>query len=199
MTKASPNSALSTFVFGLFGHERKREIASVDSFRPSGLVRLGTESKAETNEAEECFVFVNEDQEEALIEEIATEGMPSVAFLTAKEEADWNLALQLCQEGKITTPGMPFEQSDQAEIDALQARDVFRFTMFYPSKHGGQRITWSNEPEGATLRLCANQRLPTTCQLPHNTKNPQLTISPGSINASSGRLSTSSGDCGTFH
>lgn len=34
----------------------------------------------------EDYVFVNEDQEEALIEELVAEGMLSIAFLTAKEE-----------------------------------------------------------------------------------------------------------------
>ncbi|KAF4471164.1 Ribonuclease H [Fusarium albosuccineum] len=41
------------------------------------------------------------------------------AFVTHKERAEYELALQLRKEGRIVTPGRPFEISDAAEIDAL--------------------------------------------------------------------------------
>jgi hypothetical protein len=63
-----------------------------------------------------------------------------MAFMTAKEEADWQLCLQLRQEGRITTPGRPFELSDRTEIDALQAQSVFRFETYDPVKHGTDRL-----------------------------------------------------------
>ena len=48
-------------------------------------------------------------------------------FLSSKEQADAMLAVQLWAEGKIKTPGMPFEESTQQEIDALITRCVFKF------------------------------------------------------------------------
>ncbi|KAF4470049.1 hypothetical protein FALBO_3049, partial [Fusarium albosuccineum] len=41
------------------------------------------------------------------------------AFVTSKEKAEYELALKLRKEGRITAPGRPFEMSDTAEIDAL--------------------------------------------------------------------------------
>ncbi|KAF4470944.1 Ribonuclease H, partial [Fusarium albosuccineum] len=41
------------------------------------------------------------------------------SFVTHKEKADYELALSLRREGRITTPGRPFEASDAAEIDSL--------------------------------------------------------------------------------
>jgi hypothetical protein len=49
------------------------------------------------------------------------------SFLTSKEQADAALAIQLRAEGKITTPGAPFEESTQCEIDSLIADGVFEF------------------------------------------------------------------------
>ncbi|KAI1006957.1 hypothetical protein K3495_g1266 [Podosphaera aphanis] len=62
------------------------------------------------------------------------------AMLSAKEQFDMSLSLQLRKEGKITTPGKPSETSDKTEIDALISNNVFRFEKFNPSKHGGIRI-----------------------------------------------------------
>ncbi|KAI0993089.1 hypothetical protein K3495_g15096 [Podosphaera aphanis] len=62
------------------------------------------------------------------------------AKLSAKEQYDLNLSLQLRKEGKILTPGNPFEASDKAEIDALIANNVFQFEKFDPTKHGKIRI-----------------------------------------------------------
>jgi hypothetical protein len=61
-------------------------------------------------------------------------------WLTAKEAADYQLSLKLRAEGKITTPGKPFEQSDRKEIDGLIGNGVFRFENYDPGKHGQVRI-----------------------------------------------------------
>ena len=47
------------------------------------------------------------------------------SFVTGKEQADQELSLKLRNEGKITTPGAPFEASDRQEIDNLIGRGVF--------------------------------------------------------------------------
>ncbi|KID81309.1 Ribonuclease H-like protein [Metarhizium guizhouense ARSEF 977] len=78
--------------------------------------------------------------DDAFIQAIVEGKTIDMAFITAKEEADWQLCLQLRQEGRITTPGRPFELSDQTEIDALQAQDVFRFERYDPLKHGTDRL-----------------------------------------------------------
>ncbi|KAG5931037.1 hypothetical protein E4U59_000606, partial [Claviceps monticola] len=44
-------------------------------------------------------------------------------FISAKEEQDFQLALDLRKRGIITTPGEAFEASDMAEIESLLARD----------------------------------------------------------------------------
>jgi hypothetical protein len=72
-------------------------------------------------------------------------------FLTRKEHEDAQLAEKFRREGKITTPGKPFELSDQTEINALIAREVFRFEQFDPVKYGNIRIFKSciiNEVKG---------------------------------------------------
>ena len=45
-------------------------------------------------------------------------------FMSHRERADYELALQLRYEGVITTPGDPFEQSDSTEIESLLANGV---------------------------------------------------------------------------
>jgi len=62
----------------------------------------------------------------------------SSAFLLTKEEYDYNLAVSLRKEGKITTQGALFEESDKAEITALINNDVFRFERYDPSRHNAQ-------------------------------------------------------------
>ena len=57
-------------------------------------------------------------------------------FLSDKENADAALAVRLRKEGKILTPGAPFELSDQAEIEALIGNGVFRFETYDTAKHG---------------------------------------------------------------
>jgi hypothetical protein len=64
----------------------------------------------------------------------------TTAFVTRKEEADWELAIKLRQEGKITSPGLPFEESDAKEIDNLLARGVFELVQYDPEKHHGIHI-----------------------------------------------------------
>ncbi len=59
----------------------------------------------------------------------------SASFISAKEKADFELSVKLRQEGVITTPGKPFEQSDRKEIDALVARGVFAFEQYDEHKH----------------------------------------------------------------
>jgi len=64
----------------------------------------------------------------------------SMAFMTAKEKADFELAKQLRKEGRITTPGAPFQASDKQEIDGLIARGVFKFEKYDPTKFNEVRI-----------------------------------------------------------
>lgn len=61
-------------------------------------------------------------------------------ILSAREQYDLNLSLHLRKEGKILTPGNPFEASDKTEIDALIAFNLFQSENFNPAKHGKGRI-----------------------------------------------------------
>ena len=63
---------------------------------------------------------------------------PSTAFISPKETSDRKLSEKLRREGKITTPGRPFEASDKAEVDALIANEIFRFEAFNPNVHHGR-------------------------------------------------------------
>jgi hypothetical protein len=63
-----------------------------------------------------------------------------MAFMTNKEQADMELSAKLRKDGTITTPGLPFEQSQNKEIEGLIARGVFEFVQYDPSKHAGVRI-----------------------------------------------------------
>lgn len=62
-------------------------------------------------------------------------GMQIMAFLTQKEKDDAELAKQLRYEGKITTPGEPFELSRKTEVDSLIAGGVFEFVQFDETVH----------------------------------------------------------------
>jgi hypothetical protein len=64
----------------------------------------------------------------------------SMTFMTHKEQADMELSLKLRKDGVITTPGGPFEKSQQQEIDGLVARGVFEFIRYDPNKYSGVRI-----------------------------------------------------------
>ena len=63
-----------------------------------------------------------------------------MAFVIAKEKADFELAKQLRKEGRIITPGAPFQASDKQEIDGLIARGVFKFEKYDPTKFDEVRI-----------------------------------------------------------
>jgi hypothetical protein len=58
-----------------------------------------------------------------------------MVFITNKEQANIELSAKLRQEGVITTPGLPFEQSQTKEIEGLIAKGVFEFVQYNPSKH----------------------------------------------------------------
>ncbi|KAI0994641.1 hypothetical protein K3495_g13539 [Podosphaera aphanis] len=49
-------------------------------------------------------------------------------------------ALTLRKEGKITTPGEPFQQADDKEIENLLATGVFKFDDYDINKHGDHGI-----------------------------------------------------------
>ncbi|KAJ5562156.1 hypothetical protein N7461_000917 [Penicillium sp. DV-2018c] len=61
-------------------------------------------------------------------------------WMTSKEHADAELPRKLRAEGKITTPGAPFEESTRIEIDALIKCGVFEFIAFNEQEHRGIRI-----------------------------------------------------------
>ena len=63
-----------------------------------------------------------------------------MAFMTAKEKANFELAKQLQKEGRITTPRAPFQASDKQEINGLITRGVFKFKKYDPIKFNGVHI-----------------------------------------------------------
>jgi hypothetical protein len=63
-----------------------------------------------------------------------------MAFIIAKEKADFKLAKQLRKEGCIITLGAPFQASNKREINGLIARGVFKFKKYNPTKFNGIRI-----------------------------------------------------------
>ncbi|KAM4055171.1 hypothetical protein HRG_005976 [Hirsutella rhossiliensis] len=65
---------------------------------------------------------------------------PKTTFLVKKEEDAYQLAIKLRDEGIITTPGTPFEESDSTEIDDLLVRGVFSFERYNEAKHGNHHI-----------------------------------------------------------
>ncbi|KAK2004338.1 hypothetical protein LX36DRAFT_677081 [Colletotrichum falcatum] len=72
-----------------------------------------------------------------LIPTFITEIFPTLlgdAFLTAKEEANYKLAVELRWTGVITTPGKPFKQSNNAEIDGLAERGEHAGTRIFKSR-----------------------------------------------------------------
>jgi len=86
-----------------------------------------------------------------------------MAFITAKEKADFKLAKQLQKEGHIITLGAPFQASDKQEIDGLIVRGVFKFKKYNPTKFDRVRIFKSrmvNKIKGkATNTLFKKSRL----------------------------------------
>ncbi|EAQ83592.1 hypothetical protein CHGG_09996 [Chaetomium globosum CBS 148.51] len=74
-------------------------------------------------------------------------------FLSTKEQADAALAVQLRADGKVTTPGEPFEESSKQEIESLITRGVFEFVKYDEDLHGDAEIFKSrivNEIKGKT-------------------------------------------------
>ncbi|KAM4061465.1 cwf18 domain containing protein [Hirsutella rhossiliensis] len=70
----------------------------------------------------------------------AAQNKPKTTFLVKKEEDAYQLAIKLRDEGIITTPGTPFEESDSTEIDDLLVRGVFSFERYNEAKHGNHHI-----------------------------------------------------------
>jgi len=64
----------------------------------------------------------------------------STQFLSTKEQADFQLAIQLRNDGEISTPGAPFQESDAAEIDGLMIAGVLKPELWDAAKHSGIRI-----------------------------------------------------------
>ena len=62
------------------------------------------------------------------------------AFVAHREESDWELALQLRRQGKINSPGKPFEESDAAELNALLGSGVLKPVLYNHDEHSGTRI-----------------------------------------------------------
>ena len=58
-------------------------------------------------------------------------------FISHREQADYELALQLRHEGIITTPGDLFEQSDLTEIEFLLANGMLQPVQYDSNKHVG--------------------------------------------------------------
>ena len=63
-----------------------------------------------------------------------------MAFMIAKEKADFELAKQLRKEGCITTPGAPFQAFNKQKIDGLIVKKVFKFKKYNPIKFNKVRI-----------------------------------------------------------
>ena len=57
-----------------------------------------------------------------------------MAFITAKEKANFKLAKQLLKEGYIITSRAPFQVFNKQEIDSLIIRGVFKFKKYNPIK-----------------------------------------------------------------
>lgn len=71
---------------------------------------------------------------------VAFEQEEAQEFLSSKEIADQDLAIQLRAKGKITTPGEPFEKSDEKEVNMLFEEGVLEPTIYDTRHHGNLRI-----------------------------------------------------------
>ncbi len=80
-----------------------------------------------------------------------------------KEIANKELAIRLCKEGVVTTPGLLFKMSQKKEMDGLTAGGVFKLVEYNEVKHKGVRIFNSrlvNKVKGkATNTLYKKSRL----------------------------------------
>ena len=63
-----------------------------------------------------------------------------MAFITAKEKADFKLIKQLQKEGYIITPKAPFQAFNKQEINSLITKRVFKFKKYNPIKFNRVRI-----------------------------------------------------------
>ncbi len=60
--------------------------------------------------------------------------------MSHREPADYELVLKLRYERVITTPGDPFEQSDQTEIESLLANGVLLPLQYNSNQHARVRL-----------------------------------------------------------
>lgn len=106
---------------------------------PDGTVRRGRgRPKGSKNRAFMTFFSAPDFQDSARNGQI--DQMEPEQLVTAKEESDMQLAVKLRSDGVITTPGEPFQASDQREIESLIESGVLDIQRFDPSKHGNVRI-----------------------------------------------------------
>ncbi|KDN64679.1 putative conserved hypothetical protein, partial [Colletotrichum sublineola] len=61
-------------------------------------------------------------------------------YFTAKEDANYALAIKLRKKGVITTPSKPFKQSNHQEIKGLMAQGVFHIVQYDKKHHGGIHV-----------------------------------------------------------
>ncbi|THC93999.1 hypothetical protein EYZ11_006508 [Aspergillus tanneri] len=109
---------------------RGRPPGSKNKPKPQATIRRSNRRKAANHQ----------DVEDQFINAIQEGQDVSMALMTSKERADIELSIKLRNEGVITTPGSPFEQSQSKEIEGLIARGVFDFVQYDPIKHAGVRI-----------------------------------------------------------
>jgi hypothetical protein len=60
-----------------------------------------------------------------------------MAFIIAKEKANFKLTKQLQKEGYIITLRAPFQAFNKQEINSLIIRGVFKFKKYNPTKFNG--------------------------------------------------------------
>ena len=63
-----------------------------------------------------------------------------MAFITAKEKANFKLVKQLYKEGRIITSGVPFQVFNKQEIDSFIIRKIFKFKKYNLIKFNRVRI-----------------------------------------------------------
>ena len=110
---------------------RGRPKGSRNKPRPNQHIRHSDRQSTNTSQG------TDDDQ---FIAAATSEGKIFRAFMTRKEHADMDLALELRKRGTINTPGRPFEKAQQQEIEGLIARGVFEFMKYDYVKHSGVRL-----------------------------------------------------------
>jgi len=84
------------------------------------------------------------------------------AYITKKEEDDFNLAIKLRNDRVITTPGAPFKASNNQEISDLVGRGVFKFKQYDERLHSKIHIFKSRlvrKVKGKTTKPYKKSRL----------------------------------------